>query len=177
MEHTQPGLPLGIGHIRAATRDQIRHGTIALISAMSELDGKLIHRLKAKHTRIEWLRFLKQIDRKTPDRLAIHVIADNYATHKQGEVRAWPARHPRFAMHVTPTSGSWLKLVKRFFADLTTVIRDGSFASVAEPRREIVRHMDAHNEPSAAQQMDRQERTHFGRDQACQRAAGRDPRA
>ncbi len=146
LERTQPGLPLGVGHIRTATHDYVRHGTITLFAAMNYLDGKLIQRLEAKHTHVEWLRFLKQIDRETPDGLTIHVIADNYATHKHGKVRAWLARHPRFEMHFTPTSGSWLNLVERFFADLTAVIRDGSFASVAELRREIVRHLDAHNE-------------------------------
>ena len=146
LERSQPGLPLGTGHIRTETHDCHRHGTITLFAAMNHLDGKLIQRLEARHTHVEWLRFLKQIDRETPEGLTIHVIADNYATHKHEKVRAWLARHPRFAMHFTPTSGSWLNLVERFFADLTAVIRDGSFASVAELRREIVRHLDACNE-------------------------------
>ena len=146
LERSQPSLPLGTGHIRAETHDYLRHGTITLFAAMNYLDGKLIRRLEVKHTHVEWLRFLKQIDRETPEGLTIHVIADNYATHKHEKVRAWLARHPRFAMHFTPTSGSWLNLVERFFADLTAVIRDGSFASVAELRREIVRHLDAYNE-------------------------------
>ena len=132
LERSQPGLPLGTGHIRTETHDYHRHRTITLFAAMNYLDGKLIQRLEARHTHVEWLRFLKQIDRATPEGLAIHVIADNYATHKHEKVRAWLARHPRFAMHFTPTSGSWLNLVERFFADLTAVIRDGSFASVAE---------------------------------------------
>ena len=146
LERSQPGLPLGAGHIRTETHDHVRHGTITLFAAMNHLDGKLIQRLEAKHTHVEWLRFLKQIDRETPGELTIHVIADNYATHKHGKVRAWLARHPRFEMHFTPTSGSWLNLVERFFADLTAAVRDGSFASVAALRREIVRHLAAHNE-------------------------------
>ena len=146
LDRSQPGLPLGAGHIRTETHDYYRHGTITLFAAMNYLDGKLIQRLEARHTHVEWLRFLKQIDRETPDGLTIHVIADNYATHKHEKVRAWLARHPRFEMHFTPTSGSWLNLVERFFADLTAVIRGGSFASVAELRREIVRHLAAHNE-------------------------------
>lgn len=146
LERSQPGLPLGIGHIRTETHDHVRHGTITLFAAMNYLDGKLIERLEAKHTHVEWLRFLKQIDRETPAGLTIHAIADNYATHKHEKVRAWLARHPRFRMHFTPTSSSWLNLVERFFADLTAVVRDGSFASVAELRREIVRHLAAHNE-------------------------------
>ena len=146
LERTQRGLPLGIGHIRTQTHDYRRHGTITLFAAMNYLDGKLIKRLEAKHTHVEWLRFLKQIDRETPKELTIHVIADNYATHKHEKVRAWLARHPRFRMHFTPTSSSWLNLVERFFADLTAVIRDGSFASVGELQREIVRHLAEHDE-------------------------------
>ena len=146
LERTQPGLPLGIGHIRTATHDYRRHGTITLFAAMNYLDGKLIDRLEARHTHVEWLRFLKQIDRETPADLAVHVIADNYATHKHEKVKAWLARHPRFEMHFTPTSGSWLNLVERFFADLTAVVRDGSFESVAQLRREIVRHLAEHND-------------------------------
>lgn len=146
LQRTQPGLPLGIGHVRTSTHDYIRHGTVALFAAMNYLDGKLIHRLEAKHTHVQWLRFLKQIDRETPAELTVHVIADNYATHKHGKVKAWLAKHPRFRMHFTPTSGSWLNLVERFFADLTAVIRDGSFTSVAELRREIVRHLVEHND-------------------------------
>ena len=146
LERTQPGLPLGIGHIRTETHDYHRHGTITLFAAMNYLDGKLIDRLEAKHTHVEWLRFLKQIDRETPADLAVHVIADNYATHKHAKVKAWLGKHPRFEMHFTPTSSSWLNLVERFFADLTAVIRDGSFRSVAQLRREIVRHLTEHND-------------------------------
>ena len=145
LERTQPGLPLGVGHIRTETHDYYRHGTITLFAAMNYLDGKLIERLEAKHTHVEWLRFLKQIDRETPTDVAVHVIADNYATHKHDKVKAWLAKHPRFEMHFTPTSSSWLNLVERFFADLTAVIREGSFESVAQLRREIVRHLAEHN--------------------------------
>ena len=83
---------------------------------------------------------------ETPADLAVHVIADNYATHKHAKVKAWLGKHPRFEMHFTPTSSSWLNLVERFFADLTAVIRDGSFRSVAQLRREIVRHLTEHND-------------------------------
>lgn len=145
LERTQPGLPLGIGHIRTETHDYIRHGTITLFAAMNYLDGKLIRRLEARHTHVEWLRFLKQIDREVPKALAIHVIADNYATHRHANVEAWLGRHPRFHMHFTPTSSSWLNLVERFFSDLTISIRRGSFTSVAHLRREIVRHLAEHD--------------------------------
>lgn len=131
LERSQPGLPLGVGEIRTKTHDYKRHGTITLFAALGYLDGKLISRLEVDHTHVEWLRFLKQIDRETPKQLALHLIIDNYGTHKEESVRRWLARHPRFHLHFTPTSSSWLNLVERFFGELTEdVIREGSFASV-----------------------------------------------
>ena len=133
LERTQPGLPLGTGHIRTRTHDYYRHGTICLFAALSYLEGKLIDRAEQKHTHLEWLRFLKQIHREVPHELAVHIIADNYSTHKHAKVKAWLERHQRFHMHYTPTSSSWLNLVERFFADLTEdCVRAGSFASVKE---------------------------------------------
>lgn len=133
LERTQPGLPLGIGDIRTRTHDYKRHGTITLFAALNYLEGKLITRTETKHTHIEWLRFLRQIDREIPKGLDLHVIADNYATHKHKKVKAWLKKHPRFQMHFTPTSSSWMNLVERFFADITNdCIREGSFQSVRE---------------------------------------------
>jgi transposase len=133
LERTQPGLPLGIGHIRTKTHDYRRHGTITLFAALNYLEGKLITRTERQHTHVEWLRFLKQIDRQTPKELTIHVIADNYATHKHAKVKAWLSKHSRFQIHFTPTGSSWMNLIERFFADLTTeCIREGSFQSVRE---------------------------------------------
>lgn len=132
LERTQPGLPLGIGHIKTATHDYIRHGTLTLFAALNYLEGKLITRIAEQHRHQEWLAFLKQIHRQTPKDLAIHLIADNYATHKHPEVKAWLAKHPRFHRHFTPTSCSWLNLVERFFRDLTARITEGSFASLKE---------------------------------------------
>jgi transposase len=133
LERTQPGLPLGIGHIRTKTHDYKRHGTITLFAALNYLEGKLITRTEARHTHVEWLRFLKQIDHETPQDLQIHVIADNYATHKHAQVVAWFKKHSRFHIHFTPTGSSWMNLVERFFADITTdCIREGSFESVKE---------------------------------------------
>jgi len=147
LERTQPGLPLGIGHIRTQTHDYKRHGTITLFAALNYLDGKLISRTERHHTHVEWLRFLRQIDRETPRGLTIHVIADNYATHKHKRVKAWLAKHPRFQMHFTPTSSSWLNLVERFFGELTAdCIRDGSFQSVRELVDAIVEYLAARNE-------------------------------
>ena len=147
LERTQPGLPLGIGHIRTRTHDCKRHGTITLFAALNYLDGKLISRTEHRHTHVEWLRFLRQIDRETPRELTIHVIADNYATHKHKSVKAWLEKHPRFQMHFTPTSSSWLNLVERFFGELTSdCIRDGSFRSVRELAEAIAGYLSARNE-------------------------------
>jgi transposase len=133
LERTQPGLPLGIGHIRTQTHDYIRHGTITLFAALNYLDGKILSRTETRHTHVEWLRFLKQLDRETPAELQLHLIVDNYATHKHEKVRNWLKRHPRIVLHFTPTASSWMNLVERFFADLTQdCVREGSFASVRE---------------------------------------------
>jgi transposase len=133
LERTQPGLPLGIGHIRTRTHDYIRHGTVTLFAALNYLDGKIIGHVAAKHDHAEWLRFVKQIDRQTPKSLDLHLIADNYGTHKHPEVRRWLAAHPRFHMHFVPTSSSWLNLVERFFRDLSQqALREGSFSGVRD---------------------------------------------
>ena len=138
LERTQLALPLAPKRPRTMTHDYTRHGTVTLFAALNVLEGKLISRTEAHHTHVEWLRFLKQIDRETPKDLDLHLIADNYATHKHPRVKAWLKRHPRFTMHYTPTSSSWLNLIERFFADLTEdVIRSGSFASVGELVRDI----------------------------------------
>ena len=147
LERTQPALPLGVGHVRTRTHDYIRHGTICLFAAMSYLEGKLIYRTEHKHTHVEWLRFLKQIHREVPRDLDIHVIADNYATHKHHRVKAWLAKHKRFHMHFTPTSSSWMNLVERFFAELTEdCVRDGSFTSVKELKDSIVAYLEERNQ-------------------------------
>ena len=147
LERTQPALPLGVGHIRTRTHDYIRHGTVCLFAAMSYLEGKLIYRTEARHTHLEWLRFLKQIDREVPNGLQIHIVADNYYTHKHAKVRDWLGKHKRFHMHFTPTSSSWLNLVERFFADLTAdCVRDGSFGSVKELTDAITAYLMERNE-------------------------------
>ena len=146
LERSQLGLPLDAGHKRTRTHDYIRHGTITLFAALDYLDGKLISRTEARHTHIEWLRFLKQIDRETPKDLDIHLIIDNYCTHKHEKVKAWLARRPRFHVHFTPTSSSWLNLVERFFGELTQdVIREGSFTSVRELVKDIEAYLAARN--------------------------------
>ena len=133
LERTQLGLPLAHKRPATMTHDYKRHGVITLFAALDALVGKLIARTEQRHTHVEWLRFLKQIDRETPKDLDLHLIVDNYATHKHAKVKAWLTKHPRFRVHFTPTSSSWLNLVERFFADLTgDVIRAGSFGSVKE---------------------------------------------
>ena len=133
LERTQPGLPLGIGHIRTQTHDYKRHGTVTLFAALNYLDGKILSRTEARHTHVEWLRFLKQLDRETPPDQELHLIVDNYATHKHEKVHNWLKRHPRIKLHFTPTGSSWMNLVERFFADLTAdCVREGSFESVRE---------------------------------------------
>lgn len=146
LERSQLGLPLAPGRKRTRTHDYIRHGTITLFAALNYLDGKLISRTEARHTHVEWLRFLKQIDRETPKDVDIHLIVDNYCTHKHEKVKAWLARRPRFHMHFTPTSSSWMNLVERFFGEITAdVIRDGSFTSVGELVKDIETYLAERN--------------------------------
>lgn len=133
LQRTQPGLPLGIGHIRTRTHDFVRHGTVTLFAALSYLDGKIISRIAARHDHAEWLKFLKHIDRDTPRGLDLHLIADNYGTHKHAAVKQWLAKHPRFHIHFVPTSSSWMNLVERFFSDLSReALSEGSFGSVRD---------------------------------------------
>jgi transposase len=146
LERTQPGLPLGIGHVRTRTHDYVRHGTITLFAALGYLDGKIISRMAPRHTHLEWLAFLRCIERETPAELDLHLIADNYGTHKHPKVKAWLARRPRFHMHFVPTSSSWLNLVERFFRDLTEdSLREGSFASTRELTRSIETYLAQRN--------------------------------
>jgi transposase len=133
LERTQPGLPLGQGHICTRTHDYYRHGTITLFAALNYLNGKILAERAPRHRHQEWLKFLKGIEAEMPAEFAVHLILDNYATHKHPQVLAWIAKHPRFHLHFTPTSSSWLNLVERFFRDLTQdVVLPGSFASVTE---------------------------------------------
>ena len=143
LERTQPGLPLGVGHIRTKTHDYTRHGTITLFAALSYLDGKIFGQTAPRHTHRQWLAFLKHLDAETPADLTLHLVIDNYATHKHSKVKTWIAqrnrrqrkanRRERIVLHFTPTSSSWMNLVERFFRDLTEdAVREGSFTSVVE---------------------------------------------
>ena len=133
LDRTQPGLPLKKGRCGTMTHDYKRNGTTTLFAALSMLDGHVIGDCMPRHRHQEFIRFLKKIDAETPAQLDLHLIVDNYSTHKHARVQSWLGRHPRFHLHFTPTSSSWLNLVERWFRDLTDKrIRRDSFQSVPE---------------------------------------------
>lgn len=147
LDRTQPGLPIKKGRCGTMTHDYKRNGTTTLFAAIEILEGNVIAECMPRHRHKEWIRFLNRIDSETDPGFDIHLIADNYATHKHPKVRRWLKRHPRFHMHFIPTSSSWLNIVERFFRELTVKrIRRGSFASVAALIRAIHDYIDAHNE-------------------------------
>lgn len=147
LDCTQPGLPLKKGRAATMTHDYKRHGTTTLFAALNTLDGSVISRCESRHRHVEWLKFLRQIDRETPKHKTLHVICDNYATHKHAKVKDWLEKHPRFHMHFTPTSASWLNMVERFFRDLTTDrLRRGVFHSVPDLIAAIEGYVASHNE-------------------------------
>jgi transposase len=146
LDRTQPGLPLKKGRAETMTHDYKRCGTTTLFAALNVLDGRVIGQCQQRHTHVEWLKFLKKIDRETPKDKTLHLIADNYATHKHPVVQQWLARHSRLTMHFTPTSASWLNRVERFFRDLTTQrLRRGVFSSVPELIGAIDQYIAHHN--------------------------------
>lgn len=131
LERSQPGLPLKQGAVCTRTHDYYRHGTITLFAALNYLSGKVIAERAPRHRHQEWLKFLKKIEAEAPQGVDVHLILDNYATHKHPKVKAWLAKRPHFYLHFTPTSASWLNLVERFFRDLSQeVVLPGSFGSV-----------------------------------------------
>lgn len=147
LDRTQPGLPLKKGRAGTLTHDYKRHGTTTLFAALNTLDGSVIARCNNRHRHQEWLTFLRQIDRETPKDKALHLICDNYATHKHPTVRAWLAKHLRFHAHFTPTSASWLNMVERFFRDITTErLRRGVFRSLPELISAIKEYIAVHNQ-------------------------------
>lgn len=147
LDRTQPGLPIKKGRCRTMTHDYKRNGTATLFAALDALEGSVISMCDDRHRHQEWLKFLKAIDCVVPADRQIHMIADNYATHKHPKVKRWLARHPRFHMHFTPTSCSWLNMVERFFRDLTeNRLRRGVFHSVEDLIFAIFDHIDHHNE-------------------------------
>jgi transposase len=146
LDRTQPGLPMKKGRGATMTHDYKRHGTTTLFAALNVLDGHVIAHCQQRHRHIEWLKFLRKIDRETPKDKALHLIVDNYATHKHPAVRQWLAKKPRFHMHFTPTSASWLNMVERFFRDITmNRLRRGVFTSVPELINAIDEYIAHHN--------------------------------
>jgi transposase len=146
LDRTQPGLPMKKARAATMTHDYKRNGTTTLFAALNVLDGQVIGQCQQRHTHIEWLKFLRQIDRQTPKDKTLHLIADNYATHKHPAVQAWLAKHPRFNMHFTPTSASWLNMVERFFRDITVNrLRRGVFTSVPQLVAAIDEYVAHHN--------------------------------
>lgn len=146
LDRTQPGLPLKRGRASTMTHDYKRHGTTTLFAALNVLDGQVIAQCQQRHRHVEWLKFLRKIDRETPKGKKLHLIADNYATHKHPVVQAWLSKHPRFIMHFTPTSASWLNMVERFFRDITTErLRRGVFTGVPELITAINEYIAHHN--------------------------------
>ena len=147
LDRTQPILPLRPGIPARQTHDYTRHGTTTLFAALSMLDGKVIGDCMPRHRHQEFIRFLKKIDTETPCGLDLHLIVDNYSTHKHPRVKSWLKRHPRFHLHFTPTSSSWVNMVERWFREITDKrIRRGSFSSVPELISSIRQYMDNHNQ-------------------------------
>ena len=147
LDRTQPGLPIKPGRLGTLSHDYKRHGTTTLFAALNVLEGTLIGRCMARHRHQEFIRFLNAIERTVPAGRVVHVILDNYATHKHPKVLAWLARHPRFVFHFTPTSCSWLNAVETFFAKLTRRrLKRGVFRSIVELQAAINRFIEASNQ-------------------------------
>jgi len=147
LDRSQPGLPLKKGRCGTMTHDYKRNGTTTLFAALNTLDGTVIADTMPKHRRQEWLKFLKQIYRLVAKDKDIHIICDNYATHKTEEVQAWLATHRRVHVHFTPTSSSWLNMVERPFRDISeNRLRRGVFRSVEELEAAIHEYLARHNE-------------------------------
>ena len=146
LDRTQKSLPMYPGRFGTLTDDHKRNGTTTLFAAIEVVKGKVIAERMSRHRDQEWSRFLKKIDREMPAELDLHLIVDNYATHKHPNVQRWLKRHKRFHMHFTPTSSSWLNLIERWFRDITDrCIRRGVFKSVPELEQAICEYIEHYN--------------------------------
>jgi transposase len=151
LDRTQPLLPLGPGQVERHTHDYVRNGTTSLFAALDVATGKVIGKCYRRHRQQEFVRFLEEIDAAVPEEagVTIHLIMDNYGTHKTARVKRWLLRHPRYVVHFTPTSASWLNQVERFFAEITDKrIRRGAFRSVAALEAAIKDYLEKHNQDS-----------------------------
>jgi len=147
LDRTQPLLPMRPGQIERRTHDYVRNGTTSLFAALDIATGKVIGRCYRRHRSKEFLQFLRRIDESVPADLEVHLVIDNYGTHKTQDVRRWLARHPRFHVHFTPTSASWINMVERWFANLTNrQIRRGAHRSTAQLEQAIEQYLRTHNE-------------------------------
>lgn len=147
LDRTQPCLPMNYGMPETHTHDYRRYGTTTLFAALDVATGRVIGKLKRRHRSVEYLSFLRHIDQTVPNKLDIHLIVDNYSTHKSPKVKQWLLRHPRFHCHFTPTYSSWLNLVERFFATLTEQqLRRGTHRSVPALEKTIRDYLEIHNE-------------------------------
>ena len=147
LDRTQPGLPLKRGRSQTMTHDYKRNGTATLFAALNAANGEIYGLCQERHRHQEWLKFLRLLDQTMPAHLDLHLIGDNYATHKHPKVQRWFERHPRFHMHFTPTSASWLNMVERFFRDLTqNRLRRGVFRDLEDLIMAIGNYIDRHNE-------------------------------
>lgn len=151
LERSQPILPMGLGYVEGVTHDYFRHGTTTLFAALNTVSGEVIAQCKPRHRHQEFLSFLRHLDRKIPGELDVHLIIDNYATHKHIKVRSWLADRPRYHVHFTPTYSSWLNQVERWFGLITQqAIRRGSFQNVRQLVKRIdsyVKHYNDHTRP------------------------------
>ena len=146
LDRTQRSLPLGLGYVEGFTHDSIRHGTTTLCAALDVASGKVLARCAKRHRHQEFLTFLRLIDKEVPPDLDIHLIVDNYATHKHAKVKAWLAARPRYHVHFTPTYSSWINQVERWFGLISQqAIRRGTFTSVPDLIRRIHEFTRAHN--------------------------------
>jgi putative transposase len=146
LERTQPMLPMGLGYVEGVTHDYRRHGTTTLFAALDTAKGQVLTQCRQRHRHQEYLGFLKQIEKNVPETLEVHIIVDNYATHKHPRVKRWLAARPRFHVHFTPTYASWLNQVEIWFNRITQqAIRRGTFRSVKELVAKIERYVQASN--------------------------------
>jgi len=147
LDRTQPMLPMGLGYLEGVTHDYKRHGTTTLFAALDTATGEVLTQCRKRHRHQEFLDFLRHIEASVPEDLDVHLVLDNYATHKHAKVRTWLAKRPRFKLHFTPTYSSWLNQVERWFGHITErLIRRGSFSSVKELTQRIDQFVRQYNQ-------------------------------